>query len=229
MDIQSIKDRLRPLGNRKNIQGMARFGITPKRTFGVSMPDLIDLSREIGRDHELALDLWNEGIRETMILGALVDDVECVTEEQMERWVLDLDYWEICDQVIMKLFERTPFAEKKAFEWVRRDEEFVKRAGFVLMARMPRVQKAWDDVRFIPILDEIEKGARDDRHNVKKAVNRALREIGKKNLTLNRLAIERAEIILEFDNSGAKWIARDALNELRGSKVQERLRKRERT
>ena len=224
MELDEVLGRFEGLGDEARAEGMKRFGIRSSRVYGVPMPGLISLSREIGKDHMLAGALWDEGSREGRILAACVDDPALVTDEQMERWVADFDNWETCDQVIMKLFERTDSAPEISFRWGRREEEFVKRAGFVLMARFPRIMKEWDDEMFLPILDEIERGAGDERHNVKKGVNWALREVGKRSLYLNGEAIKRAEAILKLDTKGARWIARDALRELGSDKVQSRLR-----
>ncbi len=148
-----------------------------------------------------------------------------VTQEQMEQWVLDFDYWEICDQCCMNLFEKTNFAYYKATGWSSRTEEFVKRAGFVLMARLAVSDKKADDSRFEQFFPILVREAYDERNFVKKAVNWALRQIGKRNLALNKKAIEIAMVIRKIDSSSAKWIASDAIRELSGEAVQKRVRK----
>jgi 3-methyladenine DNA glycosylase AlkD len=143
----------------------------------------------------------------------------------MEKWVLDFDYWEICDQCCMNLFEKTGFAYEKAIEWSLRDEQFVKRAGFVLMARLAVSDKKADDSRFEQFFPMMLREADDERNFVKKAVNWALRQIGKRNLGLNEKAIETAMEIQKIDSKSARWIASDAIRELSGEAVQKRLRK----
>lgn len=225
MRYQDILKELKSQGNPDAVAGMARFGITPKKTFGVSLPSMRKMAKTIGKNHELAQKLWQSEIREAMIVGTMIDDPELVTEKQMEDWVLDLDYWEICDQCIMNLFSWTGLAYQKAEEWSNRGEEFVKRAGFVIMARLAVINKKEPDEYFEHFLPIIEREATDDRNNVKKAVNWALRQIGKKNLHLNKKAIATAKRIQKKDSKAAKWIANDALRELTGEKVQERLKK----
>ncbi len=191
---QNILKRLKSLSNPKAVEGMARFGINPKHTYGVSIPKLRALAKEIGKNHLLARQLRSSRIHEARILAGMIDEPARVTEAQMERWVKDFDSWDVCDQVCSNLFDRTPFAYKKAVEWSARDEEFVKRAGFVLMAALSvHDKKAHDDdfVKFLPI---IKREAIDDRNFVKKAANWALRQIGKRNKRLNAAAIKTAKM-----------------------------------
>lgn len=225
MTSDQILARLRKLANPKNVEGMARFGINPKNTFGVPVPALRAIAKEAGRDHGLALELWRSGCHEARIIAPLVDEPERVTERQMERWVRDFDSWDICDLCCNNLFRKTEFAHAKAQEWCTRDEEFVRRAGFVMMAVLAVHDKGAPDSRFARYLTVIRKGATDERNFVKKAVNWALRQIGKRNLTLNRKAIVAAERIATLDSKAARWVAADALKELRGDRVQEKLRR----
>jgi 3-methyladenine DNA glycosylase AlkD len=227
MDVDEIIKNLESLGDPEAVQGMARFGISAETVYGVSMPRLRSLSKAIGTDHDRALALWRIPSRETRILAALTADRNRVTEELMEEWVRDFDSWEICDQTLLNLFDRTPFARAKAVDWSFRDEEFVKRAGFVLMARLATVDKKAEDAVFLEFFPHIRRGAEDGRNYVKKAVNWALRQIGKRNLNLNRKAVAEAEAILRMDSASARWAASDALRELRSDAVQERLEKRE--
>jgi len=203
---------------------MARFGINPEGTLGASIPTIRNLAKTIGKDHELALSLWKTGIHEARILASLVDDPTAVTERQMESWVKDFDSWDICDQVCSNLFGRTPFARHKVIEWSGREEEFVKRAGFVLVAALTVHDKKAEDSEFIAFLPMIECGSTDGRNFVKKAVNWALRQIGKRDAALNRAAIAACESIRKKDSPSARWIAADALRELRGEAVQRHLR-----
>lgn len=224
-NFDDIIEKLKSISNPDAVEGMARFGITPENTFGVSIPNLRKIAKETKKNHALAQQLWESGFRETMILASMVDEVEMVTDEQMEEWVLDFDYWEICDQCCMNLFEKTGFAYEKAVEWSLRDEQFVKRAGFVLMARLAVSDKKADDSRFEQFFPMMLREADDERNFVKKAVNWALRQIGKRNLTLNEKAIETAMEIQKIDSKSARWIASDAIRELSGEAVQKRLRK----
>jgi 3-methyladenine DNA glycosylase AlkD len=222
---ERILARLRKLANPKNVEGMARFGINPENTFGVPVPVLRAIAKEAGRDHGLALELWKSGCHEARIIAPLVDEPERVTEKQMERWVRDFDSWDICDLCCNNLFRKTELAHAKAQEWCTRDGEFARRAGFVMMAVLAVHDKGASDSRFARYLTAIRRGATDERNFVKKAVNWALRQIGKRNLTLNRKAIDTADRIATLDSKAARWIAADALKELRGEKVQERLRR----
>jgi 3-methyladenine DNA glycosylase AlkD len=226
--LSSVKDilaRLESLKNPKNIEGMKRFGITPKQCFGVSMPVLRELGKEMGKNHDLAQELWAIDTRETRILASLVDEKDKVTEAQMDLWVKEFSYWEIVDQVIINLFEHTPFAFKKALEWSLRGAEFERRAGFVLIARIAGRNKTIKRSELEPFIPLIIKGSTDDRAGVKKAVNWALRELGKRDLESHKLAIDVAQRIAKLDSTAARWVASDALRELRSDKVRTRLEK----
>jgi 3-methyladenine DNA glycosylase AlkD len=222
--LTEIIRKMKSLSNEKGIEGMAKFGITPEKTFGVSIPNLRKIAKEIGKDHELAKKLWELNIRETRILASMIDDPDSVKEEQMDEWVKDFDYWEICDQVCQNLFIHTKFAYKKVIEWSEREEEFVKRAGFSLMAWLAFKDKDADDKRFEEFFPIIKREATDNRNFVKKAVSWALRQIGKRNCYLNKKGIETAKEIQRINSKSAKWIARDALKELKSQEVQKRLK-----
>jgi len=222
--VEEILTRLHVLANPVNVAGMARYGINAHDTLGISIYTLRPIAKEIGRDHQLALALWDSGIHEARILASYIDDPHLVTEEQIERWVSDFDSWDVCDQVC-DLFGRTPFAYPKAFEWSEREEEFVKRAGFVLMAELAAHDKKAPDEKLAQFLPVIARESTDERNFVKKAVNWALRNIGKRNRYLNGLAIETAGQIRQTPSSkAARWIAADALRELTSEKIQARLR-----
>ena len=225
MDCKKILARLKSLSNPEAVAGMARFGINPENTLGVSIPNLRKLAGEIGKDHELAGELWDSGIHEARILAGMVDNPKAVDENQAEAWVRDFDSWDVCDQVCMNLFWLTPFAYQKCYEWSSEEEEFVKRAGFALMSRLAWSDKKAADQEFIKFLPVIKREATDERNFVKKAVNWALRQIGKRNLALNKHAVKMAREIHKLDSKSAKWIAADALKELEGEAVQARLRK----
>jgi len=223
-NIYGILSHLNSLANPTNVEGMARFGINPHNTLGISVNTLRGIAREIGKDHDLAGELWASGIHEARILASLVDIPKQVTDEQMESWVKDLDSWDVCDQVCQNLFARTSFACQKALAWSGRSEEFVKRAGFVLMARLavPSAKTADETLDgFLPI---IAREASDERNYVKKAVNWALRQIGKRNRYLHAKTIAVAQQIERMDSKAARWVAREALKELTSSKTIARLR-----
>jgi 3-methyladenine DNA glycosylase AlkD len=214
MTLEQIVGNLKALANPDNVAGMARYGISVEGCLGVSVPVLRKMARQIGRRHDLAEELWQSGIHEARILAGLIDDPVLVTAKQMERWVLDIDSWDICDQLCSNLFGRTGFALEKAAAWSSRPETFVKRAGFVLMASLAVHDKGANDAVFASLLSLIAREAGDDRNFVKKAVNWALRQIGKRNQTLNLLAVKTARNIREMDARSARWIAADALREL---------------
>jgi len=222
-DYKDIINKLNEHSNPKNVAGMARFGISSKNTLGVSIPILRDIAKKIGKDHELAIQLWKTGIHEARILAGMIDNVLEVTEKQMESWVKDFDSWDTCDQVCMNLFDKTPFAHKKAVEWTKRKEEFVKRAGFAMIAALASHDKKAKDNDFIRFFPCIVKASTDERNFVRKAVNWALRGIGKKNRPLNKAAIKVAEKILGIDSKPSKWIAADALRELKSPAVRKRI------
>ncbi len=225
MQYGDILEKLKALSDPKAVEGMARFGINPENTYGVSIPNLRKMAREIGRNRPLARQLWASAIHEACILASMIDEPKTVSEEQMESWVADFDSWDVCDQCCMNLFEKTKFAYQKAVEWSSSDKEFVKRAGFVLMARLAVSDKKADDKQFEEFFPIIKREASDNRNYVKKAVNWALRQIGKRSPGLNGKAIETAGEIQEIDSRSAKWIASDALRELTSEAVQERLRR----
>jgi len=214
MKDRQILQKLKSLKSRRNIDGMARFGIRGKNILGVPKPKLDQMARAIGKDHGLALKLWGSKIHEARILAALIDVPGEVTPGQMEKWAKDFDSWDICDGVCGHLFDRTPFAVAKARLWSRRKKEFEKRAGFVLMAEMAVHDKKAPDSLFLSFLPVLRKEAGDKRNFVKKAVNWALRQIGKRNRRLNRAAIAEARRIQKLGKPSARWIAADALREL---------------
>jgi 3-methyladenine DNA glycosylase AlkD len=203
---------------------MARFGINSKNTLGVPIPILRAMAKKIGRNHEIALQLWKSGIHEARILAGMIDEVSKVTEKQMESWVKGFDSWDTCDQVCMNLFDKTPFAYKKAVQWTKRKEEFVKRAGFAMIAALAFHDKKASDKDFEKLFPYIIKGSTDERNFVRKAVNWALRQIGKRSRALNEKAIEVSEQILKMDSKAAKWVARDALRELKSADVRKRVK-----
>jgi 3-methyladenine DNA glycosylase AlkD len=221
---EDVLKKLQSLADPAAVEGMARFGINPENTYGVSVPALRRMAKEIGRDHILAQRLWASGIHEARLLAGLVDEPAAVTEAQMEAWAKDFDSWDIVDGSCANLFEKTPFAYQKAVAWAGRDEEYIKRAGFVLMARLAVGSKKADDRTLETFLPYIERESVDARNFVKKAVSWALRQIGKRNPALNIKAIGTARRIAQQDSASARWIAADALRELTGPAVQQRLK-----
>ncbi len=215
--------KLRKLSDRKVRKSQKRFGISQDGSLGVRIPELRRISRELGTDHSLALRLWNSGIHEARILASLIEDPSIVGKRQMELWVADLDSWDICDACCNNLFCKTPFAYGKALEWSARKEEFVKRAGFVLMACLAIHDKYADDGKFVRFLDRAARESRDGRRFVTKAVNWTIRQIGKRNKRLNGIAISIARTIGKNGNASSRWIASDALRELKSKGVQKRL------
>jgi 3-methyladenine DNA glycosylase AlkD len=220
---KEILEQLKAQANPANVEGMARYGINPHNTLGVSMPVLRAIARQTKRNHPLALELWDSGIHEACILAVLVADPKQVDEELMEHWVYDFDSWDVCDQVCSNLFDKTPFAYQKAVEWAGRQPEYVKRAGFVLMAALAVHDKQATDRSFEVFFPVILREAVDERNFVKKAVNWALRGIGKRNKVLNAQATDLARQIAQIDSRVARWIASDALKELTSAKIQAKL------
>src|SRR5215212_269748 len=191
-----ILDELHSLSDPVGLEAMARFGDTPKKALGgLSSSMLKAIAKRAGKSHDLAEELWASGIYEARLVAAMVDEPARVTEEQMDVWVADFDSWAICDCCCSYLFDKTPYAYRKAFEWAEREEEYVKRAGFALMAVLAVHDKKAPDERFLEFLQAIKAKSDDNRNFVKKAVNWALRQVGKRNLTLNRAAIETAREI----------------------------------
>lgn len=223
--VAEVLDSLRSKARPDRLAGMARYGMGVERRLGVSIPELRKLAKEIGRDHQLAVGLWKTEIAEAQILASMVDEPEKLTEGQMEDWVKDFDSWDVCDQVCDNLFEKAPFVWKKITDWSAREEEFVKRASFALMACLAWHDKKAEDARFIELFPLIVGGATDERNFVKKAVNWALRNIGKRNPKLNKAAIVMAREIQQINSKAARWIASDTIRELESEGVQARLKR----
>jgi len=223
--IDGIIECLRAQANPANVTGMARYGISTKGALGVPVPALRKLAKETGRDHALAEQLWNTGIHEARIMATLVDDPALVTSRQMDRWVRDIDSWDVCDQACQNLFRYSPLAYGKARQWARAKREYVRRAGFSIMAGLAVKDKHASDEQFAALLPLIAEAAGDDRNMVKKAVNWALRQIGKRDRRLHKLAIAAAEEIHRQASRSARWIAADALRELRNPATVARIRK----
>jgi len=222
--VKDVLDKLQSKAQPEQLKGMAKYGMTVEQRLGVSVPDMRKLAKEIGRDHKLALDLWRTGIAEARIVAAMVGDPAKLTEGQMEDWVKGINSWDVCDQVCMNLFEKNQLAWKKIVDWSEREEEFVKRTAFSLIACLAWHDKKASDEKFIELLPVIIRGATDERNFVKKAVNWALRNIGKRNLNLNEAAISTAKEIQRLDSKAARWVASDAIRELESESIQKRLK-----
>lgn len=216
---------LKRLANPKVRAKMAYFGVNVPKAHGISVPILHRLARRIGRNHELAGQLWSSGIHEARILATLIGEPDKVTATQMERWARGFDSWDIVDAACCYLYASARPAWRQVEVWSSRREEFVKRAAFSLAAYLNYKDKQAPDARFERFLRVIEREAHDERNFVRKAVNWALRNIGKRNLWLNRSAIRAAERIRRQGSRSARWIAADALRELRSDGVRRRLRR----
>jgi len=212
--IDEIVTKLRTMESEENRLGMSRFGINVDRALGIKVTDLRILARRIEKDHDLALQLWETGIHEARLLATMIDDPSAVTDTQMENWAADFNSWDVVDQACNNLFRRTPFAHTKAADWAARDEEFVKRAGFALMAVLAVHDRSSEDTVFHKYLDLVEGESSDERNFVKKAVNWALRQIGKRSPELWEKAMGTIGKIADLDTKGARWIAADARREL---------------
>ncbi len=222
--LEEIVKEIENRGDPNTLAGMSRFGIAVAHAYGVSVPQLRVIARRIRTDHSLALQLWKTGIHEGRILAGMIDDPGVVTENQMENWASSFDSWDIVDGTCGNLFDKTHYAIKKAHEWSERNEEYVKRAGFVLMAELAVHDKKTPDETFLKFLPVILRESSDERNFVKKAINWALRQIGKRNRNLNTAALRTCRRIQKIDSSSAKWIATDAVRELTSTTVQKKLK-----
>ena len=223
MQVEEIVNRLKSQSSRENAEGMAKFGIQGNKILGIRIPTLRRMAKKIGKNHSLALNLWDTAIHEVRILATLVDIPSEVTEEQMETWVSDFDSWDLCDQCCNNLFNKTNYAYQKAEEWSNREEEFVKRAGFVLMAILAVHDKKADNHPFLSFLQMVKRESSDTRNFVKKGVNWALRQIGKRNLFLHKAALSIAYEINDYHYKSAKWVASDAIKDLTQTALLKRL------
>jgi len=222
--LNSIIGELKKHTNVENLKGMARFGINIEKAFGINIPILREIAKKNKNNHSLALQLWETNLHEACILATMVDNPKLVTETQLENWVLDFNSWDICDQCCANLFEDTPFAYHKAMEWSYRKEEYVKRAGFVMMARLAISDKKAEDAKFEPFLIRMLEEAGDERNFVKKAINWALRQTGKRSFRMNEAALATAKEMLRLDPKSAKWIATDAIRELTNANIIKRIK-----
>ena len=225
MHLTDVLAQLQSLANPAHMAEMARVGIDTRHALGIDIYTLRKLAKPLRPDHDLALGLWETGIHEARLLASMVDDPAQAAEAQLEAWAANFASWDICDQVCDNLFQHTTFAYPKAFEWCGRDEEFVKRAGFVLMACLAFHDRTAPDAKLAQFFPVILQASDDERNYVKKAVNWALRNLGKRSLAMNEQAVAVAHEIQARGTRSARWIAADALRELTSEKVQRRLRK----
>jgi 3-methyladenine DNA glycosylase AlkD len=225
--VARVLAELRKHGEQRNVEGMARFGIRAEKIYGVSKPKMDAIAKAIGKNHDLGLKLWDTGIHDAKLLGMLICDAERVTSGQMERWVRKFDNWDVCDGTCCHLFVDASPAWQKAFAWSSRKKEFEKRAGFAMAAYLAIHDKTAKEDAYRRFLKVIEREAWDERNFVRKAVNWALRNIGKRNRRLNRDAIAAAERIRKEGTRAGRWIAADALRELKSEAVQTRLRQKD--
>jgi 3-methyladenine DNA glycosylase AlkD len=225
MELAAVIKLLKEAAHPEYLAGMARYGIKTDRAFGVRLPDIRAIAKEMGKDHKLSLELWATGWHEARFLAAFTDNPKEVTEDQMELWVSDFDSWDICDQTCGNLFDRTPYAFPKAVEWSQSGEEFVKRAAFALIASLAVHAKKRPDFDFLVFLPLIEREAGDDRNFVKKAVNWALRQTGKRSRFLHEEALQTAYNIQKQPSRSARWIATDAIRELEDPGIIGRIRR----
>ena len=223
MDEDEVLRTLKKFSRPENIEGMKRFGISTTNNLGISIVTLRKYAKTIGTDHTLAQRLWESGIHDARHLATMIDDPRLVTKQQMDQWASRFNSWDICDQCCNNLFYKTPYAYDKARQWCASKKEFVKRAGFTLIAVLAVHDKEAPDDQFLSFFPLITQQATDDRNYVKKAINWALRQIGKRNATLNKKALDLASDLKKTDSPAARWIATDALRELSSEKIQRTL------
>lgn len=217
---KELKKNIRPNG----LEGKARYGINISNAYGVTIPVQRKLAKEIGKDHKFAQELWNAGIHETRIIATMIDEPEKVSKSQMDKWANDFNSWDVCDQCCNNLFVNTPYAHEKAMQWSESKKEFVKRAGFTMMAVIAVHDKKAADKDFDKFFEKIKDESTDERNFVKKAVNWALRQIGKRNKSLNKKALALAKEIEKIHSKSAKWIAKDSIRELINPKIIARIK-----
>lgn len=224
--VQAVLAWLKRHGTRQTREGMARYAIPSTHAFGVTVGALRQYAKSLARNHELAEGLWATGWYEARMLASFVDDPASVTPAQMDRWCKDFDSWAICDSVCFHLFDRTPHAWSRLGPWSRRRDEFSKRAAFALLWGLSVHDKRAEDERFVQGLVLVERAATDERNFVKKAVNMALRAVGKRSLALHAAAVAVAQRLADSQDSTARWVGKDALRELNSPSVARRLARR---
>lgn len=225
MQLEEVLALLEEEANPEYKEKITRFAINPKESYGIRLPVLRKIAKTIGTNHELALELWNYGNHDTKILATLIDDYTLVTPKQFDKWTYSFTTWDECDQACLNLLCKVDCVDEKIRQYSQADEEFVKRCAFSLIAVLAVHEKQAADDYFIDFFPLIIKASDDDRNFVKKAVNWAIRQIGKRNINLNREAIELSYRIMETNTKSGKWISKNAIKELESSKVREKLLK----
>lgn len=225
MTCKEVISELEKHYNAKNVEGMKHFGINTEKAFGITTPVIKAIAKKIGRNHELALELWETGYHEARAIAFLTADPKQVTKSLMNKWVRDFDNWAVCDGTCCYLFRFTPYAIDKIFEWAPKKEEYVRRTAFSLIAYIAVHDKKRDDKEFFQFFPLIKKYSTDERNFVKKAVNWSLRQIGKRSMYLNKEALKLAKEIQALDSKSAKWIAADAIRELKDQKITARIKR----
>lgn len=211
--------QLRAAASASHRDGLARYAIPTERAFGVPMASIQAIAKRLGRDRELAEALWGSGWYEARLLASYLDDPAEVSAAQMDRWGRQFDNWAVCDTVCFALFDRSPHAWRKIEQWAGRRDEFLKRAAFALLASKTVHDKAAPDAAFMHGLELVEAGAGDERNFVKKAVNWALRSIGKRNAVLHAAALAVAKRLAASEEAAPRWVGKDALRELSSAAV----------
>ena len=221
MEFTKIIHKFEELSDVDFAENMKRFGIQYVKSYGLRLPQIKKIAKQCGRNHELALKLWNHGYHETYLLATLVEEPEKVDSIQLNDWVNAFYSWDLVDQACINLLRFIPEAIDNIFIWCESDEEFVKRTAFSLIAVLAVHNK---DADFDKYFDIIKEASKDNRNFVKKSVNWALRQIGKSNLENNRKALRLAYEILDIDNKASRWVAKGAIRELESEKVQDKLK-----
>ena len=221
MEFDQIIQEFERLSDVDFAQNMKKFGIRYVKSYGLRLPQIRKVAKQCGKNHDLALKLWNHGYHETYLMATLVEESEKVSSEQLNDWVNTFYSWDLVDQACINLLRFIPEARENIFIWCDSDEEFVKRTAFSLIAVLAVHEKESD---FEIYFDVIEEASKDNRNFVKKSVNWAIRQIGKIDLENNRKALDLAYEILEMDNKASKWVARGAIRELESEKVRSKFK-----
>lgn len=221
MEFDQIIKEFERLSDVDFAENMKKFGIRYVKSYGLRLPQIRKVAKQCGKNHDLALKLWNHGYHETYLMATLVEESEKVSSKQLNDWVNMFYSWDLVDQACINLLRFIPEARENIFIWCDSDEEFVKRTAFSLIAVLAVHEKESD---FEIYFDVIKEASKDNRNFVKKSVNWAIRQIGKIDLENNRKALNLAYEILEIDNKASKWVARGAIRELESEKVRSKFK-----
>jgi 3-methyladenine DNA glycosylase AlkD len=228
-DVASILAQLERLGTKAGREGMQRYGIVAPKMFGVSVSQMQQMSKQFGRDHDLAAALWETGWYEARMMAGFLDEPTRVTPAQMDRWAGDFDNWAVCDHLCFHLFDRTPHAFAKIRQWSTKRGEFQKRAAFALLASVALHDRKTPDEEFLPCLALIENASTDDRNFVKKSLVWALRLLGERSQALNAATLDLVRRLAESDDRTARSIGKEVIRELAKPAAAKRLASRTRT